>query len=141
MLSSPLGRSLIGELNRLGILVDLSHTADETARQALRLTKAPVIWSHSSSRAVWNHQRNVPDDILQMLGESKGKVDGVVMVSALLSAILFDLLDAAGQLCTPVCWCRWKCDGRRRRRSRRAYRGCCGEETVSILNSSVRGGA
>jgi len=78
---SPLGRNLIGELNRLGILVDLSHTADETARQALRLTKAPVIWSHSSSRAVWNHQRNVPDDILQMLGESKGKVDGVVMVN------------------------------------------------------------
>lgn len=45
-----------------------------------------MIWSHSSARAVWNHPRNVPDDILKMIGEKKGKVDGVVMVNTILVA-------------------------------------------------------
>ncbi|TDL14080.1 hypothetical protein BD410DRAFT_757393 [Rickenella mellea] len=81
---SPLGRTLITELNRLGILVDLSHTSDATARQALRLSRAPVIWSHSSARGVWGVARNVPDDILMELGvdgKEGGKRDGVVMVN------------------------------------------------------------
>jgi membrane dipeptidase len=80
-LSSPLGRSLITEMNRLGILVDLSHSSDLTATQALTYSKAPVIWSHSSARAVWDHARNVPDGILGLIGEGEGKKDGIVMVN------------------------------------------------------------
>lgn len=77
---SPLGRTLIKELNRLGVLVDLSHTSDATTIQGLQLSEAPVIWSHSSARSVWNVPRNVPDEILSLIGEGEGKKDGVVQV-------------------------------------------------------------
>ncbi|KAI0319593.1 renal dipeptidase family [Amylostereum chailletii] len=78
---SSLGRTLIREMNRLGMLIDLSHVSDATALDALTLTRAPVIWSHSSARALRNIPRNVPDFVLQKVGEGKGKVDGVVMVN------------------------------------------------------------
>ncbi|RDB24780.1 hypothetical protein Hypma_007998 [Hypsizygus marmoreus] len=78
---SSLGRSLIDEMNRLGVLVDLSHTSDETAKQALKYSKAPVIWSHSSARAIHNVPRNVPDDILRLVGTGEGQQDAVVMVN------------------------------------------------------------
>jgi len=88
---SKLGEALIYEMNRLGMLVDLSHVSDDVMRQALNLSQAPVIWSHSSARAVHNVSRNVPDDILELLNDSasdsahwrgKGnKTDGVVMVN------------------------------------------------------------
>jgi len=79
-LYSDLGKSLIEEMNRLGVLVDLSHTSDDTAKQALRYSKAPVIWSHSSARAVHDVPRNVPDDVLELIGTDDGKKDAVVMV-------------------------------------------------------------
>jgi len=63
------------------ILVDLSHTSDATASQALNYSKAPVIWSHSSSRAIHNIPRNVPDWILELIGSGDGQKDGVVMVN------------------------------------------------------------
>ena len=75
---TALGEELIRELNRLGIMVDLSHVSDATAKQALALTKAPVVWTHSGARAVWDHPRNIPDDILKLVGDGPGQNPGVI---------------------------------------------------------------
>lgn len=86
---SPLGRELIPEMNRLGIFIDLSHVSDQTALQALNLTEAPVILSHSCARHFNKMNRNVPDNVLDKLGRDKGKVDGVVMVKYVLQLFFF----------------------------------------------------
>jgi membrane dipeptidase len=71
------GRTVIHEMNRLGMLVDLAHVSDDTMRAALQASKAPVIFSHSSARALDDHNRNVPDDILKLTARN----GGVVMVN------------------------------------------------------------
>jgi len=78
---SDLGKQVIAELNRVGIMVDLSHPSKQANLQAIALSKAPVIASHSSARALCNHSRNMDDELLEALKKNGGVVQTVAFAT------------------------------------------------------------
>ena len=86
---SDLGKEVIAEMNKVGMIIDISHPSKESMRQMIKLTKAPIIASHSSARALCNHSRNLDDEQLQWLKENGGVVQTVAF-SAYLNTEKFE---------------------------------------------------
>ncbi len=87
---SPFGKQVVQEMNRLGMMEDISHVSDKTFYQTLTISRAPVIASHSSARALNNHPRNMTDDMLRAVARN----DGVVMVNFFSAFLDQKFLDA-----------------------------------------------
>lgn len=96
---SPFGREVVQEMNRLGILVDLSHASEQSFYDALELSKVPIVCSHSSARALCDHPRNLTDDQMRALA----KKDGVAQITAYSGFLRSDgeatIIDAVEHLC------------------------------------------
>ncbi len=91
---TPFGREVVAEMNRMGMMVDISHVADATFYQALELSRAPVIASHSSSRALTSAPRNMTDDMLRALAAK----NGVAQANFYCAFVSQKYLDTANQL-------------------------------------------
>ena len=84
------GKDIVREMNRLGMLVDVSHVSDKTMSDVLDVSKAPIIASHSSARALSNHPRNIPDDLLRRIAQN----GGVIMINFYPAFVSQKALDA-----------------------------------------------
>ncbi|TIB65388.1 hypothetical protein E3P78_00561 [Wallemia ichthyophaga] len=97
---SEIGKELVKELNSNGVLVDISHVSDETAHQAIDVNHGPLFWSHSGAREIYDHPRNVPDDLLVRLRDSPN--DGVLQVVIAAADFMGDnsptIIDAANHI-------------------------------------------
>lgn len=80
---SPFGEEVVKEMNRLGIIIDISHTADETVEDVLAISKAPIIATHSCCRELSGRDRNLPDDLIRRIGEKGGVVSVTIVPSFL----------------------------------------------------------
>ena len=87
---NELGRTMVLEMNRTGMMVDVAHTSVATMHQALDVTRAPLIWSHAAARALVDHPRNVPDDVLVRLADNGGVVM-VTFIPSFLSQEVWDM--------------------------------------------------
>lgn len=92
---SPFGRELVREMNRVGMLIDLAHCADSTVRDVLELSAAPVAYTHGCCRALSNHRRNLPDELLRGIAGSGGVV-GMSIYPCFLSEEFCRVLAASG---------------------------------------------
>ena len=91
---TDLGRAMVLEMNRTGMIVDIAHTSPATMHDTLDVTSAPVIWSHAAARAIVDHPRNVPDDVLKRLPKN----GGVVMVTFVPSFLSTDVWEMEKKL-------------------------------------------
>lgn len=93
---SPLGREVVAECNRLGIVVDASHASDAVVRELLEVSRAPIVLSHTDCRALCDHPRNVGDDLLRALAAAGGVIH--------LNALPITLVNAPGNRRRWSCW-------------------------------------
>ncbi len=108
---TPFGKDVVRELNRLGVMVDISHVADKTFYDALETTSAPVIASHSSCRAISHHARNMTDDMLRALAKNGGVVQINYEVSFLSEEYRVAAEKKSGDVVTALTAMSKKCGG------------------------------